>query len=198
MKVKSVILEILIILASLIMTAYVIKVQIDLHKPIEDIVIKSIIALISVPALYWRMKVKVQSSNLINPEKTIRIWQYLILGLIASGVLFEVLVSYNVSERSVKDLGFLWLVWMIIYGNFRAKIEPFFEEPLYFFVDDVEIQRQTKRFSGKLLVFGGISSIILLLILPENLIGYVLLAYLFSFFIVPFVYGKIIQRRKLA
>ena len=197
MKVKSIILETLIILASLAVVAYTVKVQIDLQKTIEDIIMKAFTILVFIPVFYWRIKVKVQSSNLINPEKTIRIWQYLILGLMASGALFEVLVSYNMAERSVRDVGFLWLVWMIIYGNFRAKIEPFFEAPIYFFVDDENIQKQNKRFSGKLLVFGGVLSIISLLILPENLIGYVLLTYIFSFFIIPFVYGKIIQRRKL-
>lgn len=87
---------------------------------------------------------------------------------------------------------------MIIYGNFRSKIEPFYEEPIHFFVADEDVQKRSKRFSSKMLVFGGILSLLLLLILPENLVGYILLGYVFSSFIVPSIYGKILQWRKVA
>jgi prolipoprotein diacylglyceryltransferase len=198
MKTKSLILEILIILISLGMSAYVIKHQMDIHKPIEDILIKTFIVGFPTPVFYWVMKSKIQSSNHPNPEKPLRIWQYLVLGFLVSSILFEIMISYKMVERSIKDIGILWLVWMIVYGNFRVKIEPFYQEPIHFFVADEDIQKRAKRFSGKVMVLGGILSLILLLVLPESLVGYVLIGYFLSFGIAPFFYGKILQWRKVA
>ncbi len=198
MKTKYSILEILIVLISFGISGYVIKYQIDNYKPIEDILIKTFMVGFTTPIFYWTMKSKVLSSNYPNPEKIIRIWQYLVIGFLISGILFEIMISYKIVERSIKDIGILWLIWMIVYGNFRSKIEPFYQEPIHFFVADEDIQKRAKRFIGKVMVFGGILSLILLFVLPESLVGYVLLAYIFSFFIVPSFYGKILQWKKVA
>ena len=147
---------------------------------------------------YWVTKNRVHSSNHPTPEKLIRIWQYLLVGFYVSVIIFLILLSQNIIEKNVKYLGILWLTWMIVYGNFRLKIEPFHEEPLHFFVGNEDIQKRSRRLSIKVIVFGGILSLILLLILPESILGYVLLGYIISFLVVPFIYGKIIQRKKLA
>jgi hypothetical protein len=198
MKTKSLILEILIVLISLGMSAYVIKHQMDIYKLIEDILIKTFMVGFPTPIFYWIMKSKILSSNHQNPERPIRIWQYLVLGFLVSSILFEVMISYKIVERSIKDIGILWLVWMIIYGNFRVKIEPFYQDPIHFFVADEDIQKRAKRFSGKVMVFGGILSLILLLVLPKSLMGYVLIGYVLSFCFTTFLYGKILQWRKVA
>ena len=109
-----------------------------------------------------------------------------------------ILLSQNIIEKNVKYLGILWLIWMIVYGNFRLKIEPFYEEPLHFFVADEDIQKRAKRLSGKVMVFGGIVSLILLLILPDSILGNILIIYILSVLIVPFIYGKILQYIKIA
>ena len=196
MKTRLIILEILLVIIPVFSACVIVRYELNEGKSLEDIF--SILCMYLPASVgYWVTKNKIQSSNHPNPEKPIRIWQYLMLGFYVSCIIFFILLAQNIVEKSVKNIGFLWLFWMIIYGNFRSNIEPFYNDLHGIFTDDEDIQKQTKRFSGKLLVLGGILSIILLLILPETLIVYVLLTYIFSFFIIPFVYGKIIQRRKL-
>ena len=196
MKAKSIILEILLVIIPIFSACVIVRYELNKGKSLEDI---SSFLCMYLPASvgYWITKNKIQSSNHPNPEKPIRIWQYLMLGFYVSCTIFFVVSTQSLIEKSLKNIGFLWLIWMIIYGNFRSNIEPFYNDLHAIFTDNENIQKQTKRFSGKLLVFGGILSIILLLILPESLTGYILLTYIFSFFIIPLVYGKIIQRRKL-
>jgi hypothetical protein len=198
MKTKSLILEILIVLISLGISAYLIKHQMDIHKPVEDILLKTFIAAWMAPVLYWRMKSKILSSNHPNPIKPITIWQYFIVGFLISGILFEILVYYKIAERSIKNVAILWLIWMIIYGNYRIIAEPFQDAPVFNFFDNEYLKKKSKRFSGKVMVLGGILSVVLLLVLPENLSGYVLIVYFLSFGIAPFLYGKILQWRKVA
>ena len=197
MKTKSIILETFIIILPLMGAGLLVRHQLNISKPIENMYPS--IFMFSLSAItYWRTKSRIKESNHPNPEKPIRIWQYLLVGFYVSVIIFLTLLYYHIVEKSVKDIGILWLIWMIVYGNFRSKIEPFYEEPLHFFVGNEDTQKRSRRLSGKVMVFGGIVSLLLLLILPENLVGYVLLVYIFSFFIVPFVYGKILQYRKIA
>ncbi len=197
MKNKSIILEILLIILPLAGAGLIVKIQLETNKPTESML--SLFCMFFPAAIsYWRIKSKIKESNHPNPEKPIRIWQYLILGFYISAIAFMILITQKIIERSIKDIAILWLIWMIIYGNFSFKIQPFYEEPIHFFVADEDIQKRIRRLSGKIMVFGGIVSVFLLLLLPENLVGYVLLAYIFSFFIVPSFYGKILQWKKVA
>jgi prolipoprotein diacylglyceryltransferase len=197
MKTKSLILEILLIVVPIFGGCLIIQYQLNVGKTLEN-VSSSLCMFLPASISYWVMKNKIYNSNHPNPEKIIRIWQYLILGFYVSCIVFFILVSQHIVEKSIKDIGILWLVWMIIYGNFRVKIEPFYQDPIHFFVADEDIQKRAKRFSGKVMVFGGILSLILLLVLPKSLVGYVLIGYILSFCFATFFYGKILQWRKVA
>jgi prolipoprotein diacylglyceryltransferase len=194
---KSLILEILLIIIPIFGAYLIAQYQLNVGKTLQDIS-SSLGMFLPASVTYWVMKHKIYNSNYPNPEKIIRIWQCLILGFYVSCIIFFILVSQHIIERSIKDIGILWLVWMIIYGNFRVKIEPFYQEPIHFFVADEDIQKRAKRFSGKVMVFGGILCLILLLLLPESLMGYVLIGYILSFCFATFFYSKILQWRKVA
>jgi prolipoprotein diacylglyceryltransferase len=197
MKTKSLILESLLIILPLIGAVVLAKIGLDTNKPPESIMT---VCFMFLPAAisYWVIKNKIQSSNHSNPEKIIRIWQYLILYFYISCITFLVLVALDIAEKSIRDTGMLWLTWMIVYGNFRFKIEPYYEPIFDYFSLCEDIQKRVKRFSGKLIFFGGLLSFVFLLVLSESLAGYILIFYLVLFCIAPLFYAKILQSNKVA
>jgi hypothetical protein len=175
-----------------------IKYQLETHKSLESILLFFCAFFLPSSLSYWRLKSKIKESNQSNPEEIIRIWQYLFLGFYVTFIMFFMLAFNGIIERSIKNTGIIFLFWMIIYGNFQAKIFSFTEEPIYFFIPSTNIQKRTHRFVGKFLFFGGIFEIILLLMLPKNLGEYFLLGFVLLYFFLPFVYRLTLQSKEPA
>jgi peptidoglycan/LPS O-acetylase OafA/YrhL len=89
------------------------------------------------------------------------------------------------------------LIWMMAIGNYHVNIEPN-QETVSVYFDDEEINKKSKRFLGKIQVFGALITIILVLILPENINYYSIGIYLISLLLLPYLYARKLHKKKFA
>lgn len=196
MKLKSVLLEILIVLfmaGSFYITAFF---EGGLGKSTDFIVGAASGALLGFYFWYWGAKRDLTLSEHPNSEKYIQIWRYIMLFVAISS--FSILVLYVkeiISDPKITCI--MYLTWMMIIGNYRANIEVN-QETISVYFDDEEINKKSKRFLGKIQVFGALITIILVLILPENINYYSIGIYLISLLLLPYLYARKLHKKKFA
>jgi hypothetical protein len=66
------------------------------------------------------------------------------------------------------------------------------------YMDDIEINKKSKRFTGKYLVFVEIMGIILMLILPERFAIYLFGSYFLGSVAIQYFYAKYLFNQKYA
>lgn len=86
---------------------------------------------------------------------------------------------------------------MMAIGNYHVNIEPN-RETISVYFDDEEINKKAKRFIGKIQVFGALITIMLVLILPENINYYSIGIYLISLLLIPYLYARKLHKKKFA
>ncbi len=196
MKLKSVLLEILIVLfmaGSFYVTAFF---EGGLGKSTDFIVGAASGALSGFYLWYWGAKRDLKLTEHPNVEKYIQIWQYLMLFMAIS---FFVMSYLYVEEiiLNPRIACVMILIWMMAIGNYRANIEPN-QETISVYFDDEEINKKSKRFLGKIQVFGALITIILVLILPKNIYYYSIGIYLISLLLIPYLYARKLHKKKFA
>ncbi len=75
-------------------------------------------------------------------------------------------------------------------GNYRAKIEPNHSESSYIYLEDEEVNRKTKRYSGKLSVLAGLLAIATVPFLSNKQLMLLVLGYTFLMLLLPYIYAK--------
>ncbi len=119
-------------------------------------------------------------------------------------VLFMAISSFAIQVLYVKDIisdpkitCVMYLIWMMIVGNYRANIEVN-QETVSVYFDDEEINKKAKRFLGKTQVLGALVTIILVLILPELFNYFSILIYFISLLALPYFYARKLHKQKFA
>ncbi|MEA5403078.1 hypothetical protein VB776_09140 [Arcicella sp. DC2W] len=196
MKLKSVLLEILIVLlmaGTFYITAFF---EGGLGKSTDFIIGAASGALLGFYFWYWGAKRDLKLKEHPNAEKYIQIWQYLMLFMAISS--FAILVLYVkeiISDPKITCV--MYLIWMMIVGNYRANIEVN-QETISVYFDDEEINKKAKRFLGKIQVFGALITIILVLILPELFNYFSIIIYFISLLALPYFYARKLHKKKFA
>ena len=145
---------------------------------------------------YWGMKFSRFGMSHIDKEKAMETWQYITLVFSIVALMFQSLYINHTFEN-LKPAALFVFAWMIVTGNFRANIDPILET-LSVYTDDEDIRRKTQRFSGKLSFFCGIMGAFLILVLPQNYVFCVCVSFYVLSIILPEFYAKIIFSKKYA
>jgi hypothetical protein len=145
---------------------------------------------------YWGNKRDILESKQINGEYAIRIWQYIVIAFALFSIGFQLLYIQQIFV-GVKPAFIFFFIWAIVNGNFKPTIEPNYET-LTTYMDDDEINKKTKRFTGKYLVFGGIIGMVLMLILPERFALYLFIPYFLGSLVIQYFYAKYLFKQKYA
>lgn len=196
MKLKSILLEILIVLfmaGSFYVTAFF---EGGLGKSTDFIVGVTSGALLGFYFWYWSAKRDLKLTEYPNAEKYIQIWQYLMLFMaICSFAILVLYVKDIISDPKITCV--MYLIWMMIVGNYRANIEVN-QETISIYFDDEEINKKAKRFLGKIQVFGALITILLVLILPELFNYFSIIIYFISLLALPYFYARKLHKQKFA
>ncbi len=199
MKNKSLLVESTIVVLSVIFTifAFYFRKEINTNEipfPFSmGMVIGSVIGFV---ISYWSTKKAIIETEQVNGEKAIETWQYLMISFLLSALgIFTLYVTHEVENLKIMIIFFL--AWIGIIGNFRATIEPY-TISFSVYMDDVDVNKKTKRFSGKLSVLCSLIGIIVVLILPQKFSLYVVLACFLFTLIVPYFYAKQVHYQKFA
>ncbi len=196
MKLKSVLLEILIVLfiaGSFYITAFF---EGGLGKSTDFIVGIASGALLGLYLHFWTVKKDLKLTEHLNIDKAIQTWRYLMLSFAISFFVMSYLYVEGIILNP-RIACVMVLIWMMSIGNYRANIEPN-QETISVYFDDEEINRKSKRFLGKIQVFGALITIILVLILPKNIYYYSIGIYLISLLLIPYLYARKLHKKKFA
>jgi len=115
-------------------------------------------------------------------------------------IVYQTLVFTKNQESLFSGKGVLALVCLIfvVLGNFMNNIKPNyfvgFRTPWN--LENEENWRKTHRLSSKLLFFGGIALMALILLLPEPVSAYVFLVGIVPIVLIPFVYSYLLFKRE--
>ena len=196
MKLKSVLLEILIVL--FIAGSFYVTVTYEggLGKGMDFIIGAASGALLAPYFIFWGAKRDLKLTEQPNAEKSIEIWQYIMLTISLGNLVLLVLYT-NQTIESPKIMLTFYLLTMAIIGNFRANIIVV-EDTLSAFFEDEIIQKKTKRFLGKIQFFGALITILLVLLLPLNYILYCIGTYFISLLLLPYLYARKLHKKKFA
>ncbi len=146
--------------------------------------------------VYWQMKNQIEIEERPNTEQIINTWRYIMVGACSGLLLLSFLFQkqFLTSDR-------IWLVYFfvmaMVMGNYRAKIEPNFE-PSNVYLEDDEVRRKTKRFSGWLSVVAGLAAIVATMVLDNKNAIYLMAAYLILTMLAPYFYAKYQFNKKFA
>jgi hypothetical protein len=143
---------------------------------------------------YWTTKKNILENEQINGESAIRIWQYITIMIAVLSLSFQILYLQQFFTGLKPTITFFF-IWAMVNGNFKSTIEPNYEN-LTVYMDDVEINKKTKRFIGKYLVFGGLVGVTMMLILPEELAFYLFGFYFLCSVAVQYFYAKYLFNKK--
>ena len=145
---------------------------------------------------YWTTKKAIIETQQINGKRAIQTWQYLMITfLLASMIIFSLYIFHII--QSPKFMMIFFLAWIGIVGNFRATIEPNFET-VSVYMDDIDVSKKTKRFSGKFSVIISLLSIFLVIVVPKFLAFYILIITFILSIIIPLFYAKYTHKQKFA
>jgi hypothetical protein len=145
---------------------------------------------------YWGNKSNILESEQINGEYAIRIWQYIVIAFALFSIGFQILYIQQIFV-GVKPAFIFFFIWAIVNGNFKPTIEPNYET-ISVYMDDAEINKKSKRFTGKYLVFGGLIGMIVMLILPEGFAIYLFGSYFLGSVAIQYFYAKYLFKQKYA
>lgn len=196
MKLKSVLLEILIVLFIAGSFYVYFTFEGDLGNKLDFSIGILIGAPLSLYFYYWGAKRDLKLTEHPNAEKAIEIWRYIMIFIAISSFGMSMLFV----EQIISNLRFAcvaYLVGMMVIGNYRANIEVN-QETISVYFDDEEINKKAKRFLGKIQVFGALITIILVLILPENINYYSIGIYFISLLLLPYLYARKLHKKKFA
>jgi hypothetical protein len=146
--------------------------------------------------IYWQMKNQIEIEERPNMTKIINTWRYIMVGSCLGLILLAFLFQNQILTSDRFWLGYFFLMAMVM-GNYRAKIEPNFE-PSNVYLEDEEVRRKTKRFSGWLSVMLGLLAIAATILLDSKNGIYLMSAYLFLTTLAPYFYAKYEYNRKFA
>ncbi|MBB6004089.1 hypothetical protein [Arcicella rosea] len=196
MKLKSVLLEILIVLFIAGSIYITINYKDGLNKESDYAIGIACGALFGLYLHFWTVKKDLKLTEHLNIDKAIQTWRYLMLFFAIS---FFVMSYLYVEEiiLNPRIACVMVLIWMMAIGNYRANIEPN-QETVSVYFDDEEINKKSKRFLGKIQVFGALITITLVLILPENINYYSIGIYFISLLLLPYLYARKLHKKKFA
>ena len=199
MKNKSLLLESTIVVLSVIFTvfSFYFRKEINTNEvPFPFSMGMVIGGVIGFVISYWSTKKAIIETQQTNGERAIETWQYLMISfLVTSMVIFALYINHEIENLKIMIIFFL--AWIGIIGNFRATIEPY-TISISLYMDDADVNKKTKRFSGKLSVLSSLIGIILVIILPQNLCLYVISVCFLMTLIVPYFYAKQMHNQKFA
>lgn len=145
---------------------------------------------------YWSTKKAIIETERNNGEKAIQIWQFIMISfLTTSMIIFSVYIFHII--QSPKLIMIFFLAWIGIIGNFRATIEPYIET-ISIYMDDIDVSKKTKRFSGKFSVLISLLGIFLVIILPKTFAFYTLIITFVLSVLTPLFYAKYVHKQKFA
>ena len=197
MKNKSLLLEILMIIIFILSLVYSIYINLQENEMSKQVSMLSGMFQgmpLGIIAIYWTLKMNILNSEHINKEKAIKTWQYILISFCLSSMIIQFFYVEYIFE-SIKPAVIFFFLWLMILGNFRSTIFPDGETATVY-LDDDEVNRKTKRFTGKYLVFGGILGLLLVIISPQSISFYIFGSYFFLYLILPYFYAKRLFNQK--
>ena len=199
MKNKSLHLEILMILIFITSLAYSIYINLQENEMSKRVAILFGMFQgmpLGIVAFYWTLKVNIYDSENINKEKAIRTWQYILISFCLTSMIIQFFYVKHIFE-SIKPAVIFFFLWLMILGNYRSTIYPDMETATVY-LDDEEVNKKTKRFTGKYLVLGGILGILLVIISMQSIAFYIFGSYFFLYLILPYFYARYLFKQKFA
>ena len=128
-------------------------------------------------------------------------WTTVIFICVLGGyIVYETLLYSTQQKSTFSGKGLLMIVCLIfvVLGNFMNNIKPNyfvgFRTPWN--LENEENWRKTHHLSAKLMFFGGIAMMALILLLPEPISAYVFLASIVPIVLIPFVYSYLLFKRE--
>ena len=139
--------------------------------------------------IYWTMKRQIVLEERPNSAQIINIWRYILVGACLAAILIAFLF-----QKQIVDSDRIWFIYFfvmtMVMGNYRAKIEPNHSESAYIYLEDEEVNRKTKRYSGKLSVVAGLLAIATVPFLSNKQLMLLALGYTFLMLLLPYFYAK--------
>jgi hypothetical protein len=138
---------------------------------------------------YLTQRKSIAESENPNANRILATWHKI---MILSGLVLVIIVTLyitNIFESAKPSLLYLITCYMLI-GNYRSITADENIEMPTVYLEDEDIRRKTFRYQGKIYFFGGILSIIAILVLPLQISIYILVAYIISSLLFAHIYSK--------
>ena len=146
--------------------------------------------------VYFHTKKQLEFEEAPNLENAVRVWRYIIVGVYI-GILALALSFQFQFIQSPKWWHGYYFVIMIIWGNYKLKIDPVgYMMDAYLIDEDVAIK--VKRVAGIVTVILGLGGLVCCLFLAEKPLIFVYATFIIFSGLIPYFYAKYLHKKKYA
>ena len=146
--------------------------------------------------VYFHTKKQLEFEEAPNLGSAVRVWRYIIIGVYI-GILALALSFQFQFIQSPKWWYAYYFVIMIVWGNYKLKIDPVgYMIEAYLIDEDVAIK--VKRVAGISIVMLGLVGLLCCMLLPVKSLVFVYTAFIIFAGSIPYFYAKYLHKKKYA